>query len=213
MNKNRKLYTIQNREILKILADPLRTQILETIMNEKHTVKQVADKLGLAPSKLYYHFNLLEQHDLIEVVETRMVANMVEKHFQATFNEIEVDPNLLSTTTDEGKDTVNTMITSTMDTTRDDILRSLQARYFQLEQGAPANPKRLILNRITGHIPNDRVAEFQERIEAVLRDFIDADAGAGLADTQPYAMTIAFYPSFYFSEEKPLLETGNESDD
>jgi DNA-binding transcriptional ArsR family regulator len=100
------------------LADPLRNQIIETMMDEKHTVKQVADKLGLAPSKLYYHFNMLEQNGLIEVVETRMVANMVEKHFRATFSEIEIDPNLISTGTEEGKEIVNTLITSTIDTTR-----------------------------------------------------------------------------------------------
>jgi DNA-binding transcriptional ArsR family regulator len=202
MKESRKPYIIQDREILKILADPLRTQILETLMGERQTVKQVADKLGLAPSKLYYHFNLLEQHGLIEVVETRMVANMVEKHFQAMFDEIEIEPGLISTTTDEGKETVNTLINTTIDATRDDILRSLQARYFQLEQGAPAEPKQLILNRLTGHIPAERVEEFQERIQALLKDFVEADAGPKSPDAHPYALTIAFYPSFYFSEGK-----------
>jgi DNA-binding transcriptional ArsR family regulator len=210
MDKNKSLYIIRNREILKIMADPLRSQILETLMSKKHTVKQVADKLGLAPSKLYYHFNLLEQHGLIEVVETRMVANMVEKHFQATFSEFEVDSNILSTTTEEGKEIVNTLINSTIDTTKDDILRSVQARYFQLEQGAPADPRKLILNRLTGNIPNARVDEFVERIQEIFKDFAAADAGPGKPDAKPYAMMVAFYPSFYFSEGNATQESDNE---
>jgi DNA-binding transcriptional ArsR family regulator len=207
MNKNRRLFTIQNREILKILADPLRNQIIEAMIDEQHTVKQVADKLGLAPSKLYYHFNLLEQNGLIEVVETRMVANMVEKHFRTTFDELEVDPNLMSTATDEGKETVNAMIASTIDTTRDDILRSLQARYFQLEHGAPADPRRLILNRLTGNIPNSRIEEFIDQIQQLFKDFIEADAGSGSPESKLYAITVAFYPSFYFTEESSHEES------
>jgi DNA-binding transcriptional ArsR family regulator len=210
MKESRRLYTIANREILKILADPLRNQIIETMMDEKHTVKQVADKLGLASSKLYYHFNMLEQNGLIEVVETRMVANMVEKHFRATFDEIEIDPNLISTGTEEGKEIVNTLITSTIDTTRDDILRSLQARYFQLEQGAPADPRQLILNRLTGNIPNSRIEEFVERIHQLLGDFMAADTGAGTPDTKLYAITVAFYPSFYFNEGLENQESADE---
>ena len=41
-------------------------------------VNQVAGKLGLSNSRLYYHFNLLEKHGLIEVVETHMVNNNQE---------------------------------------------------------------------------------------------------------------------------------------
>jgi DNA-binding transcriptional ArsR family regulator len=210
MSKNKKLYIIQDRDVLKIIADPLRSQILELTMNESHTVKQVADKLGLSPSKLYYHFNLLEQHGLIEVVDTRMVANMLEKHFRATFNEIELDPKMISTSTTEGKEAVNALINSTIDTTRDDLLRSLQARYFQLDQGAPADPRRLILNRLTCHIPNDRVSEFIDRITSLLNDFSDADTAANISDTKPYALTIAFYPLFYFDETKPDGAISNE---
>jgi DNA-binding transcriptional ArsR family regulator len=202
MKQSKKTYTIQDREVLKILADPLRSQILETVLSEKHTVKQVADKLGLAPSKLYYHFNLLEQQGLIEVVETRLVANMMEKRYQAVYNEIEIDPTILSPATDEGKEAVNTLITSTIDTTRDDLLRSLQARYFQLEQGAPADPRRIILNRMTANISNERVPEFLDRIQALINAFADADCSPDDENTKPYAMTVAFYPSFYFEESR-----------
>jgi DNA-binding transcriptional ArsR family regulator len=206
LKQSKKTYTIKEREVLKILADPLRSQILETVLSEKHTVKQVADKLGLAPSKLYYHFNLLEQQGLIEVVETRLVANMMEKHYQAVYNEIEIDPSILSPATDEGKEVVNTLIVSTIDTTRDDLLRSLQARYFQLEQGAPADPRRIVLKRMTANISNERVPEFLDRIEALIIAFADADCSPDEKNTKPYAMTVAFYPSFYFEESRDKVD-------
>ncbi len=193
-------YIIQDRETLKVLADPLRSQILEVLIDAPQTIKQVAGKLGLAASKLYYHFNLLEKYGLIEVAETRLVSNLVEKSYQAISNNFELAPGLLTTTTDEGKSAVNETIVSTIDTTRDDLLRSLQARYFQLEQGAPAQPRRLIVTRLTGRLPESKVTEFQDRLDALMRDFSAAECPPDTPENFPYALTIAFYPNFYFEE-------------
>jgi hypothetical protein len=143
---------------------------------------------------------LLEKHGLIEVAETRMISNLVEKSYRAVSNSFELAPGLLTTTTDEGKSAVNETLVSTLDTTRDDILRSLQARYFQLEQGAPEQPRRLIITRLTGRIPENKVTEFQTRLDALLKDFSAAECPPGTPETFPHALTIAFYPNFYFEE-------------
>jgi len=193
-------YIIQDRETLKVLADPLRSQILEVLIEAPQTIKQVAGKLGLAVSKLYYHFSLLEKHGLISVAETRLVSNLVEKSYQAVANSFELAPGLLTTATDEGKAVVNETLVSTLETTRDDILRSLQARYFQLEQGAPEQPRRLIITRLTGRILESKVSEFQARLDALIKDFAEAECPPGTPETFPYALTVAFYPNFYFEE-------------
>jgi hypothetical protein len=65
----------------------------------------------------------------------------------------------------------------------------------------------LILNRLTGNIPNSRIEEFVERIHQMLDDFMTADTGAGTPDTKLYAITVAFYPSFYFSEGNAAEES------
>ena len=59
---------INDLESLKVFSDPLRNQIMEILAPEKLTINQIAKKLGLAPSKLYYHINLLEKHGLIQEV-------------------------------------------------------------------------------------------------------------------------------------------------
>jgi len=198
---SRKTFIIEERETLKVIADPLRSQILEILLNTPHTIKQTADKLGLASSKLYYHFNQLEKHGLIEVVETRMVANLEEKLFQAVATNFELAPGLLTTNTEEGKAVANELFVSTIDSTRDDLLRSLQARYFQLDHGAPEHPRRVVLNRVVSHIPEALAQEFQQRLCALLEEFEAADGPAGTPDTFPYAFMAALYPSFYFEED------------
>ena len=201
MPPQRSPFTIMDRETLKVMVDPLRSQILEILLNHPHTIKQTASKLGLAASKLYYHFNQLEKHGLIEVVETRMVANLEEKRYQSVATSFELAPGLLTTQTDEGKDAANELLIGTIEATRDDLLRSLQARYFQLDHGAPEHPRRVVLNRVVSRIPEAQAAEFQQRLCALLEEFEAADCPPGTADTFPYAFMAALYPSFYYEED------------
>jgi len=197
--QDKKRYHVSDLETLRAIADPLRVQILELMEGQSLTVKQVAEKLGLAPSKLYYHFGALEKLGLIEVAETRMVANMLEKKFRSNADLLDVDPALFKFSKEGDNEPINILLASTIDATRDDLLRSLQARQFQLEQGADEQPRRLIINRVVSRVPEQRIDEFQERLMKLLQEF-EAEDQTSKSSDQPYALTLAFYPSFYFDK-------------
>ena len=150
-------FIIRDLETLKVISDPLRNQILEALLAAPQTVRQIAEKLGLAPSKLYYHVNMLEQFGFIQIAETRLVANMLEKVYRTSAADIEIDRSLISFSTDTGKQAINDSATSILDTTREDLLRSLQARAYQLNQGAPEHPRPGLLSRETRRIPEARL--------------------------------------------------------
>lgn len=196
------IFQIKDRDTLKAILDPLRTQIFETLIAQPLTIKQVADKLGLSPGNLYYHFNLLEKHGLISVVETRMVGNLAERLYQSTASEIDIDPGLVSSETAEGQDSIRATIAATIDATRDDLLRSMHARFTQLEQGAPQQPRRVILSRSVSIVPEERLPEFFERIQQLMADFDAADVGPNTPGSRFYALTVVFYPSFYLDEKQ-----------
>ena len=197
--QSKKRFHVSDLETLRAIADPLRVQILELMEGQSLTVKQVAEKLGLAPSKLYYHFGALEKLGLIEVAETRMVANMLEKKFRSNADLLDVDPTLFNFSKEGDNEPINILLASTIDATRDDLLRSLQARQFQLEQGADEQPRRLIINRVVSRVPEQRIEEFQERLMKLLQEFEAEDQTSKPSD-QPYALSLAFYPSFYFDK-------------
>jgi DNA-binding transcriptional ArsR family regulator len=196
-NQEKKRFHIGDLETLRAIADPLRVQILELLESQSLTVKQVADKLGLAPSKLYYHFGALEKLGMIEVAETRMVANMLEKTYTSAAHYLDVDPALFKFSKEGDNEPINILLASTIDATREDLLRSMQARQFQLEQGAEETPRRVIINRIVSSVSEKRIEEFQARLIKLIQEFEAEDAKSKTAD-QPYALTVAFYPSFYF---------------
>lgn len=198
-NQEKKLFHISDLETLRAIADPLRVQVMELLESEPLTVKQVAEKLGLAPSKLYYHFGALEKIGMIEVAKTRMVANMQEKTYKSAAHVLDVDPALFKFSQDGDNEPINIMLSSTIDATREDLLRSMQARQFQLEQGAEETPRRVIINRVVSSTSEKRIAEFQEKLIQLIQEFEAEDKKSKSAD-QPYALTVAFYPSFYFDK-------------
>lgn len=203
-NKVTETFIINDLDTLRVLADPLRNQIVELLIMNPLTVKQVAERLGLAPSKLYYHIGLLEKHGIIEVAETRMVANLQEKDYRTVAHTFAVAPELLSFGSTIGRDTLNSIISSTMDTTREDFLRTVQARTLAMEQGEPSQERRAILTRETARVPESRLPEFMERLETLLKEFGEADSDDESEPRHNYAFTVAFYPSLYFSEKENL---------
>jgi predicted transcriptional regulator len=196
--KREGVYIIKDLETLKVVADPVRNQILEVLEKKPQNVKEVADKLGLAPSKLYYHFNMLEKVGLINVVETRQIANLIEKYYHTTSRFIDIDHNLLNFSTVEGKENMFTMVSSTIDTTREDLLRSLQARSLQIEQGLPGKVRSLTISRHLSNMSDEKADEFHKRFNELIEEFIDADTKN--PEEQTFALTIALYPSFYFRD-------------
>ena len=198
-DKAKSRFHIADLETLRAISDPLRVQIVELLGGKPLTVKQVAEKLGLAPSKLYYHFGALEKLGLIEVAETRMVANMQEKKYRSTAESLDVDPSLFQFSKEGDNEPINILISSTIDATREDLIRSLQARQFQLERGVDETPRRMIVNRLLSRVSEKRVAEFQERLVKLIQEFEAEDKSSKSTD-QTYALTVALYPSFYFEK-------------
>src|SRR5215470_8890591 len=72
----------------KALADPLRIRLLEWLMEQPRSARQLADCAGLPADRLYYHLGQLEQAGLIEVAEYRRLARgKVERVYAAAETE------------------------------------------------------------------------------------------------------------------------------
>ncbi len=203
-------FVIKDLDTLKVVADPLRNQVLEILITHPQTVGEIAEKLGLSSSKLYYHISLLEKHDLIRVSETRQVGNLIEKIYAATARSLDVDKSLLTFDTFDGKEFIYTIMQTTLDTTREDLLRSIQARRLELEQGAQEHPRQVILNRTLANLTERKVQDLQERLCAMIEEVEQADReiseqsgvdASAAEETHQYALTVAFYPTFYYPHE------------
>lgn len=200
------LMLLDNLETLKVLADPFRNQILEVLAARPMTVNQIAEKLGVQPSKLYYHVNLLEKHGLIQVVETSIKANIIEKQYWIAAYQYDLGEDLCNFATPLGRESVSTSMVAPIETTREDILRSLQARATALDQGAQAHPRQVIIYRELRQIPDELADEFIERLKELTKEFEAFKNHEISDDVEAHALTIAFYPSFYYANSEKIKE-------
>lgn len=87
---------IADLDTLKAISDPLRVRILDALERPR-SVTETAAVLDEPRSRLYYHFKILERHDLIAVVDTRVVSGIVERWYRATADTYEIAPALSPT--------------------------------------------------------------------------------------------------------------------
>lgn len=80
-------------ETLKVIADPLRLELL-SLLSEPKTAKELAATLGVPTTRLYYHLRVLESHGLVKVVSTRLVSGIEEKTYRSLGNNWVPSPEL-----------------------------------------------------------------------------------------------------------------------
>jgi DNA-binding transcriptional ArsR family regulator len=64
----------------KALANPLRVRMLVHLEDE-HTVKQVADEMGMRPHTLYHHVKVLEDCGVVKLVRRKKRHGSIEEKF------------------------------------------------------------------------------------------------------------------------------------
>ena len=66
---------------LRALADPLRTTLLELVLERAATVTELAHAVGRPKSTVAYHVNFLVEAGLFKVVRTRRVRAIEERYY------------------------------------------------------------------------------------------------------------------------------------
>jgi hypothetical protein len=86
-----------------------------------------------------------------------------------------------------------------LDTTREDFVRSIDARAFNLEHGADPRPRKVFNQRMICQIPDAQMEAFQTRLQALIDEFTEMEDVDG-EDSHPWAFTVLLYPSFYYNQ-------------
>ncbi len=184
-------FIIRDLDTLKAITHPLRLQLLKTIKEPK-TVKEISAILDIPPTKLYYHINQLEKHDIIRVVETNIVSGIIEKTYQVTARSYQVDENLLldKEMSDENLDT---LLGAILDTTKTEIKNSFRAGL--VDWGKREKPNKGGMARLHLHFSEEKAIEFYGKLESLIAEYSEACEGnEDDPDIPAYGLTIAFYP-------------------
>ncbi len=165
---------LSDPEVLRLIADPLRLRILELLRRAPHTVTELADLLGMARTRLYYHVRLLESHDLVAVAETHVVAGITEKRYRVTAYRLTVDRALIDGS-GRGGEPLDVLLSVILDEVAGEIRRAVASGLIDLTDGGGSNiaPGRLLLGRNWYRFSDEEVVQFAEAYEAFWKPFSD----------------------------------------
>ena len=186
---------IADLETLRVLADPLRLSIIQ-YLRKPGTVKQISAKVSKPPTKLYYHFNLLEKHGLINVIDTRIVSGVAEKQYQVAARVFKLAPGLLSPGSGEFEERFEVILSGMFADARNDLHESMLAGVVDTADEAPRHRKLFIYQGRLRLTP-ERAAELYQRLGDLYREFDDGDD----EDRQPqpgeinYKTLVLLHPS------------------
>lgn len=180
-------FIIRQLDGLKALSHPLRLNILRRLKTAQ-TVKQLAERMELPPTKLYYHVNLLEEQEIIRVVDTQLVSGIVEKTYQAAALAYKIDDQLLSNP-DVSSSTLEKMITAVLDNTRQELHRSGTAGLLHRKAAAHSG---LLQSRLA--LTADQAASFKQELTSLVKKYELASPDEELAETAVFSLITLFFP-------------------
>jgi DNA-binding transcriptional ArsR family regulator len=201
---------ISDVETLKALSDPVRLRILETMVtaaDEAWTVKRLAAALGVGPTKLYHHVNILEDHEFIRVAGTRVVSGIIETSYRIAQLTVRLDRALLSGGDDETASSVHAVLGVIFDSVRGEIELALRSGLIRTADDDPLD--QLLIRGLTRLSP-ERARELRDRLRALLQEF-DADTSIPREPgTSPFGYLVALYP---FPETATAIDAQESTDD
>jgi DNA-binding transcriptional ArsR family regulator len=200
------VFLIDDLETLRLLTQPLRLRLLEALRTspEPLTVKELAADLGTPQTRLYHHVNLLEEHGLIRVAQTRLVSGITEKRYAATAARIGVDRSLLAPAAagEPDMESLDVLLSVVLDEARSEIRRAVQAGLIDLERSGEnqVGPRQLVLGRKWFRFTEAQLAEFEGALKALSERFADQivpllPGAAGATEAQLYELLLGFFPA------------------
>jgi DNA-binding transcriptional ArsR family regulator len=184
---------IEDPGAAEVSLDPIRTRLLAELA-EPASASGVAARVGLPRQKVNYHLRTLEEHGLVELVETRRKGNMTERILQATALSYVISPAALSSLQPDPARTADRLSARWLIALAARLVREVG----QLLAGATRARKRLATFGMDGEVrfasAADRAAFAEELATAVTRligKYHDERAKGG----RDHRVIVAVHPS------------------
>jgi len=157
-------YLIDTIEKLRVVANPLRLQILDVLIQDAHTVKEIGDLLGIKSNTLYYHVSELENVGMVQLVDAVVISGIQNKYYRATARYYR----LLSSLLYNGGDPVGgaDFLASTVEGSARDLRTALASGTVE------RHPELLRITQRTIWTTPENVAEIRQRLGDIERDFV-----------------------------------------
>ncbi len=187
---------IRDVETLKALSDPTRVRILEVMVQRRSpawSVKEIAAALGVPPTRLYHHVDLLLAQDLLRPVERRVVSGIIETRYVPAARSFQLDRSLFAGDGAEGLAVLHETMVAVFDTARSEVERAIRAGAADPGDTGDES-RRLLVSRGLTHLTPARAAELRARLQALADEFGGEQDPVDAPGALTYGLVVAVYP-------------------
>ncbi len=180
---------VDDIEVFEVLNNPTRFRILR-YLQEPRTVREIAEMFDVPPTRLYYHFNLLEEAGLIVVTETQKVGAMLQKVYQVRAKGFR--PSALMAQGDhEPHEMAKITAGVVIDGARVDAEEAL-TRHFAQQRAGQNEKLSGSIRRSFAFMTREEAREFAHRLEEIVEEEFDVHQDE--SEGEEYGLTIVFFP-------------------
>lgn len=181
------IFQIDTIEKLKIIANPLRMQILDCLIPKALTVKEIGDLLNIQSNTRYYHISELENAGMIRVVDTKVKSGIQQKFYRATGKYYRLEPTLLHNGSGSGAPgSAALFLSGALEISASQLRRSFRNGSID---SAPDITR--VTRRVISADP-DRLVAFRERLLELEAEFSDLHDENGPAS---FELSYALFPT------------------
>lgn len=179
---------VEDIEVFEALNNPTRFRIVRHLQ-EPRSVRDVAELFDVPPTRLYYHFNMLEEAGVISVVETRKVGAMLQKLYQVKAKTFRPAP-ALAQGDYEPEELAKITAGVVLDGARVDAEEALSLHFADVRDGLERKLAGALTRSFTV-MSKERARRFAEHLEELIeKEFDTQDDPEGTE----YGLTLVFLP-------------------
>ena len=180
---------VEDPKVFEVLNNPLRFRIVRRLVEPK-SIREVAEEMDAPPTRLYYHFNLLEEVGVIQVVETRKVGAMLQKVFQTRAKSFRPSPKL-SQSDLSPQELARITAGVVIDGAAADAVETLTWNFAAMKSDRPDERRPGSIGRALGFFTEEEARAFGEKLEEFIEgEFDERDRETG----DEYGFTFVFFP-------------------
>jgi DNA-binding transcriptional ArsR family regulator len=167
------------------LSSPTRIRILKVCIDPS-SVRQIADRLGVPPTRLYYHVNLLEDAGFLQVVHTRKSGARIEKLYRVAGKSITPGPELIHNV-DDIEAAAKALASIVIEPARVETEHVLAKRLEGEEQSWD-------LARTFAYLTPDEFEEIASKLRAIVTEHMAGKLDPNNPESSEYSLTYALLP-------------------
>lgn len=179
------VYEIEDIRVLEAVTAPTRLRLLHHLL-QPATLRDVAERMAVPVTRLYYHVGLLEELGVVRVVETRKSGARLQRVYQTTASRFKPAKKLLEETEDRER-LAEAAAGAVLDGARLDAVAGLTA-LFRAGGSTPDDPG--TLGRTMARLRLEHALEFSERIGALVDEMTEMED----PDGDEYGFSFVFFP-------------------